>query len=94
LFIIILIPPLGLNFDNVWIEQKAVIHSRIDCTYRVKTYVWYRGSFLSAPSIEKSAYEYNVKWEDAETIKKEQLAELLPYKIKLEEALKNYKCGE
>jgi len=67
----------------VRIEQDVEVDSRIDCTYKVKTYLWY-----GIPGeIEKMFYKYNVPKHDVEDEKARQMDKILPYKEQLEQAL-------
>jgi len=87
--IIILVLFLFIFFGCIKVEQEVEHDSRIDCTYIVKTLLWLNSGFLwSNVHLEKAFRAYNVKKSDIEIIKAKQMAAMLPYKQKLEEAIK------
>ncbi|MFH2028824.1 MAG: hypothetical protein ABIJ08_06810 [Nanoarchaeota archaeon] len=74
----------------VKVEQRVDYNSRIDCTYNVGTYLWLHDGFLwSDIHLEKAFKEYNIKKSDIKIIKAKQMEAILPYKQKLEDALKS-----
>uniref|UniRef100_A0A6M3Y452 Lipoprotein n=1 Tax=viral metagenome TaxID=1070528 RepID=A0A6M3Y452_9ZZZZ len=74
----------------VKVEQKVDYDSRTDCVYTVGTYLWLFDGFLwSNVHLEKAFKECNVKKSDIEIIKAKQMTAMLPYKQKLEDALKS-----
>ena len=75
--------------DKVWIEQEVKYDSRINCTYKIYTYLWY-GNFFSfyRNQIERSTVYFNISGKSLEELKADEMEKMIPYKEKLIEALK------
>ena len=79
--------------DKIWTEQEVDFDSRIDCTYVIRTRLWYGKFFSLKPrQLERLSVFYNVSGEDLEKLKIEEMEKIIPYKEKLIEALKS-DCG-
>jgi len=61
------------SFEYAVIEQNVNLDSRIDCTYYIATYLWVKKHIFDVGTIEDSIYAYNVKKEDVETVREQQL---------------------
>ncbi len=87
--ILVLFLFLFICFGCVKVEQEVSYDSRIDCTYYIITRLWvYEGFLWTGMHLEKSISEYAVKKPHIDSVKECQMEFMLPFKTRLEEAIK------